>query len=475
MTNSSGHSKDEILRVLGEVEFGAVATIEGEEIKIRAMHFAVDPDFNFYLASLKGDPKVKQLLENPSASLLIIKGNSGFFEAKEIEVVGSAELLENEGRKKGLDLLIERSPVVKNMKEGGALDLLAVIKVRPQRLKYRVVQEIVRGVGPTVIDFAKADKNKHYYFGWEAFKKKIAAWVTEIRVPFLTAAVVPVVLGSLIAWSSNNTFNWGYFILTLLGIVCLHSGTNIINDYFDHRRGNDEANTEFIRPFSGGSRMIQKGLLSPRDVFIAAILFFAVGSSIGLYLTYTRGIMVLILGIIGVFSGFFYSAPPFRLADRGIGEIVVGINFGVLVTLGSFFVQTQQLAAEAVLASIPISFLIAAVLYINEFPDYNADKSVGKNNLVVRLGKEKAVGGYVLLMSLVFISVVILVALQLITPFALLVFLVLPRVMRAIRVTRLNFNQTLYLIPANADTVLSHLYCGILISAAYILQKIFQG
>ena len=96
-----------------------------------------------------------------------------------------------------------------------------------------------------------------------------------------------------------------YFILTLLGAVSLHLGTNIINDYFDHKSGNDEANNEFVRPFSGGSRMIQLGLLTPLEVLTAAIIFFAVGIFIGLYLTFKCGLPVLILGLIGVISGFF--------------------------------------------------------------------------------------------------------------------------------------------------------------------------
>ena len=147
----------------------------------------------------------------------------------------------------------------------------------------------------------------------------------------------------------------------------------------------------------------------------------------------------------------------------------------MLVTLGSYFVQTQQMSAEAALAALPIALLIAWVLYINEFPDYAADKKVGKDNLVVRLGKERAVDGYILIMALVFISVLVLAGFRLISPFSLLIFLILPRVVRAIRVARLNFNRTLYLIPANADTVLSHLYGGALISLGYVLHRLILG
>jgi len=467
------HNKEEIIKVLSEIEFGAVSTLDGEIIKNRTMHFAVDEDLNFYLATLKGDPKVKQILENTSTSLLLVLGNKGFFEAKEIEVIGQAELINNkEDRKNALDLLEPRSPVVANMKQGGALDLLAVVKIKPITLKYRFVPEILRGIGPTIIDFEAGKKNAHYYFGWKTFKKSIAVWITEVRLPFLTASIIPVILGTAVAWAKNNMFDPINFILALFGVACLHAGTNMANDYFDHKRGNDEKNTEFVRPFSGGSRMIQKNLLKPAHVLIAAVLCFCLGSLIGLYFTWIIGINILILGLIGVFSGFFYSSPPFRLADRGLGEIFVGINFGILATLGSYLVQTGHLGVEPVLAAIPLSLLIAAVLYINEFPDYNADKEVGKNNLVVRFGKKKAVMGYVLLMYLVFISVAVLAPFGLISPWSLLIFLIFPRALRAIRVVKLNFNVTLYLIPANADTILCHLYGGCLLSLGYILQRL---
>jgi 1,4-dihydroxy-2-naphthoate octaprenyltransferase len=303
--------------------------------------------------------------------------------------------------------------------------------------------------------------------------KSPAALIEELRAPFFTASIVPVLLGTAIAWAKGNVFGWGYFLLTLLGIVCLHAGTNIINDYFDHKSGNDEQNVEFVRPFSGGSRLIQKGLLAPFEVLAEALIFFAVGSAIGLYLVYARGPVVLLLGVIGVLSGFFYSAPPFRLAGSGIGEVVVGVNFGILVTLGAYFVQTGQLALEPVLAALPVSLLISAVLYINEFPDFTADKAVGKNNLVVRLGKKTAVFGYIGLMGAGFLSVAVLAGLRLISPFTLLIFLVLPLAVKAGWVALDNYDRTPKLVPANAFTILNHLLGGLLLVLGYFLHGIF--
>lgn len=303
--------------------------------------------------------------------------------------------------------------------------------------------------------------------------KKLLLYIEELRAPFFTATIIPVVLGTLIAWAKDNIFHPGYFLLTLFGVVFLHAGTNVINDYFDHKSGNDKANTEFVRPFTGGSRLIQKGLLTPRSVLITALIFFLLGSLIGIYLTYQRGITVLILGLIGVFSGYFYSAPPFRLANRGIGEVVVGINFGVLVVLGAYFIQTQRLDWEPVTASLPVALLVAAILYINEFPDYRADKVVGKNNLVVRLGKEKAVVGFIMLLWATYLSIVLAVVFNVITPFALLGLLTFPLALKTMKVARNNYNNISNLVPANAGTIINHLATGILMCLAYVLQKLF--
>lgn len=459
--------KSKVVEALLAAEFGAIATFEEGKIKLRTMHFAVDDELNFYLASVKTDPKTRQIIQNPTTSLLIIRGEKGFMEAKEIEAVGKAQILSGEEeRKHAFELLVPRSPVVANMKQGGALDLLAVIKIKPEMVKYREVPDIIRGVGPLVLDLKEPAK------GWEGFKAVLFPWYEEMRAPFLTASVIPVLLGSLIAWARLGVFNWLYFALTLLGVSFLHLGTNISNDYFDHLNKTDDVNTEYIRPFTGGSRMIQKGLLTPKQVLALALFFFALGSLIGLYLYSQLGLPILVLGLIGVLSGYFYTAPPVSLVNRGFGELFVGLNFGVLVALGSYFVQAGQLAWEPALAAIPVGLLIAGVLYINEFPDYAADKATGKDTLVVKLGRERAVTGYIILMSLIFGITAVLAVMKLISPFTLIIFLILPRVLRAIRVLRLNFNNSLYLIPANADTIMSHLYGDALLSTAYILQRV---
>ncbi len=297
-------------------------------------------------------------------------------------------------------------------------------------------------------------------------------WLMELRLPFLTATIVPIILGTTVAWAVSGVFLIDYFLLTLTAGMFLHFGANVSNDYFDHKSGTDDINVEFISPFSGGARMIQRGWLSPREVLAGSLVFFACGGIIGLYLTLMRGITILYLGIIGALSGFFYTAPPFKLVSRGIGEIFIGLNFGILMTLGSYYVQAQTIDLWPISASIPVSLLITAILYINEFPDYNADKAAGKKTLVVRLGLEKAAKGYAVLMMGVYVSLLALVVLFLIPFYALSALVTLPIAILATRNTMKNFSNSVALIPSYVGTIQVHLFTGLIMSGAYICTSL---
>ena len=298
---------------------------------------------------------------------------------------------------------------------------------------------------------------------------RLRIWLAEMRAPFLTAAIVPVILGTCVAWATTGIFLLDVFLLTLIAGVFIHIGSNISNDYYDHQTRTDDINVDYVRPFTGGSRMIQRGWMSPREVFAEAMVFFALGGGIGLYLAYTRGIEVLILGIIGVGSGFFYTAPPFRFVSRGYGEVFIGLNFGVLMTLGAYFVQTQVLAWEAVFPSIPVAILITAVLYINEFPDHDADRDVGKRTIVVRLGRQRAAKGYAVLMSALYLSIIIPILLNLVSWYTILGVATLPIAVLATRTAFTHYDHPLPLTPAYASTVANHLFTGLFLAWSYVM------
>ena len=296
-----------------------------------------------------------------------------------------------------------------------------------------------------------------------SFATKIFCWMVIMRLPFLSATIVPILLGATVA-SRYVSVDWFYFALTMLGGSLLHIGTNTSNDYFDHTSGTDEANYNYMVPFSGGSRSIQMGLISAKGMLYLSMITFAFSGLIGIPLIIKAGINILYLGFIGFLSGFFYTAPPFRFASRkGIGELLIGLNFGPLMVVGSFLVQTSgdlTHVFEAALAGIPIGLLVAAIVYVNQFPDHDGDKATGKNNLVVVFGPEKARIGYVLLVVGAFVSIIVM-ALNGIFPMLSLITLFTSIIsVYTIRTLYKYYNNRL-LQPANAGTIGLHFITGV--------------
>ena len=292
---------------------------------------------------------------------------------------------------------------------------------------------------------------------------KIFTWLVIMRLPFLTATFVPLFAGAAVADMLGYTVSWGWLGLTILGGAFLHIGTNTSNDYFDHTSGTDEANYNYMVPFSGGSRSIQMGLISAKGMLTVAVVSFTLSAIVGIPLIQKAGMPILWLGLIGFLSGLFYTAPPFRFASRrGLGELIIGLNFGPLMVAGSALVQTGQLLPEAFLAGIPIGFLVAAIVYINEFPDYDGDKATGKNTLIVVFGPEKARIGYVALVFCAFLSITILATTGTLPMLTLIALLAIYFGINAIKVLYQYYDNRL-LQPANAGTINMHLVTGILL------------
>ncbi|MBW2999615.1 1,4-dihydroxy-2-naphthoate octaprenyltransferase [Candidatus Woesearchaeota archaeon] len=293
-----------------------------------------------------------------------------------------------------------------------------------------------------------------------------------LRLPFTTASIVPVILGTAIAWNEVGSINWIYFFAAFIGVICVHLGSNIANDYFDHKSGNDEAN-KTPTPFSGGSRVIQDKLLTPKQVISTSVIFLAIGVILGLYLVISlRSWELLLIGVAGLLGGFFYTAPPLKIGYRGVGEIVIALCFGVLPVLGAYYVQAQAFSLTAFLASIPVAVLIGLVLFINEFPDYDADKKVGKKTIVVIMGKENSMKVYFSLVIFAYLFIAITVILKQFPLWALISLLTLPLAAKALIVAKNNYKKIKELMPANGMTIMMHLFTGLLLSLGFILDKI---
>jgi len=298
---------------------------------------------------------------------------------------------------------------------------------------------------------------------------KVALWVKELRAPFFTATIVPVLLGAIVAWRSTGVFNRPYFVLSLIAALCLHAGANMANDYFDYKSGCDLMNKEFVSPFSGGSRLLPEGALKPRNVHIAALLSFGLASLIGVFLALERGWIIILFGVIGIFSGYFYTT---RLATSVVGELSVGINFGPLMVLGSYYVQTPRLTLEPLVASVPVGLLIANVLWINEIPDYGADKSVGKNTCVVRLGRKRSADVYAVIMMAAYGSIILGTIMKLMPTATLVALISMPMALKAIKIAREHYEEPLKLVPANAATIKIHLLTGLLLALGYFIHGV---
>ncbi len=300
----------------------------------------------------------------------------------------------------------------------------------------------------------------------------IKLWIKAIRAPFFTATIIPVLLGTVIAWVHTGWVFWVKFFLTLTGVVFVHAGTNLMNDYYDHKSKNDELNIH-PTPFSGGSRVIQESLIPPKRIFYSGLMLFGLGSIVGLYLNWiSKGNIILIFGLVGVLLGFFYTAEPLRIGYLGIGELAVGFGFGPLIVGGAYYIQAQRLSVEPFLASFPIAILIMSVLYINEFPDYEADRLVNKRTWIVRLGKKKAVKIYYLLLFLVYLTIALGIILRFLPIFSILAFVSLPLSLKAVAISWKNYDKIEKLLPVNLITVSLHSIIGLLLTAGYILDKL---
>jgi len=305
---------------------------------------------------------------------------------------------------------------------------------------------------------------------------KIFPWFVITRAPFLTATVIPIFTGAAwaIAQGYAQPFSWLLFVLTLLGGIALHIAANTFNDYFDWKSGTDPANNEYFMPFSGGSRSIELRLISEKNLLKVGWTALGVAFLAGLPILLARGPLLLLFGLFGALSAYFYTAPPLRLAARkGLGELLVGLNFGPLMAAGTVFALSGLITWDAFFVGLPAGFLVTAILWINQFPDMESDALTGKRNLVVILGKEDARWGYALLLVGAFGLPVIGVAFGVLPSTALLVLLGLPLAIKAMAVLFRHYNERA-LVKANSTTIKMHMIAGLLLAGGLLLGSFLR-
>jgi 1,4-dihydroxy-2-naphthoate octaprenyltransferase len=297
-------------------------------------------------------------------------------------------------------------------------------------------------------------------------------YVKAVRAPFLAGSLVPVVIGSCLAFTKQY-FSLSGFLLALMGVGAIHLAANLLNDYYD-ASGSDPINLR-VTPFSGGSRVIQNGELRASTLLRMSIFFLALALASAICLIGAGRFFVIPLGLLGLFAGWSYSAPPLQLMSRGWGETVIFFAFGPLVTLGAYYVNSGVLSLESFVIGFPHGFLITGVIWINQFPDYQADKEAGKKNLVVRLGPELSKYLYCLIIMLSFISIILLVAIIEIHYLVMLAFLSFPVALRAMRIVWREYLSHDHLVPAQALTIQTIIIQGLLLSLGLFLSGLLDG
>ncbi len=299
----------------------------------------------------------------------------------------------------------------------------------------------------------------------------LSDWFSELRAPFVTASVVPVLVGGAVAWAALGELDLGLFALTMLGIILLHLGANVNNEYWDYVGGTDVVNRNRT-PFSGGSGRMVETNLPAKGVLRMGQALLAGGAACGIVIVYLLGEdgwIVLLLGVIGVGGAYFYSSPPLSLASRGTGEVVIWNMFGLLTVAGTYFVQSRTITFEALAAALPVSFWIAAIIWINQFPDVEADGSTGKRNLVVRIGFDRSITVYSALQVSAAAAVVGSVVLHLMPVTALLALVAIVPAGKAIAILGRSRGRFPEVVPAQGMTVVAHLVGGVLLCAGLVL------
>jgi 1,4-dihydroxy-2-naphthoate octaprenyltransferase len=225
------------------------------------------------------------------------------------------------------------------------------------------------------------------------------------RPPFHIVGVFPFVLGALYAYKSTGTLNLTVFILSVIAVILIMLVTYYNGEYYDIVE-DKLAPSMGKNTFSGGSQIIAQKILPRKYALIGSYISLGIAVIIGFILQFyfKTGVWTIPLGIIGLFFGFFYSRPPFRWVNRGIGELLIGFSYGWLTIAAAFYLQTSGFDSYIIWMAIPVGLTIFNVILLNEFPDYDADKTAGnKRNIVIRLGKEKGIIVYIAAQALIWI------------------------------------------------------------------------
>ncbi len=306
----------------------------------------------------------------------------------------------------------------------------------------------------------------------DPFRNAFTRYFAATRPAFLTVTFAGSLIGLGTAAADGLDIDPVKALVTILFALVAHAGANVINDYFDALNGTDTLNTELLHPFTGGSRFIQNGVLSARQTgrFGHALLAAVIPG--GLWLTIESGPGLLTIGLAGLLVAWAYSAPPFKLMSRGMGESAITAGW-LLVVFGTDYVQRGEAAALPLVAGLPFALLVAAILYINQFPDRRADAAAGKRTVVVRLGPQAASRGYAALAAFAYLWLAGALAAGQMPASAAIALLPAAFSIRAARSLIADAGHPSRLVPPIRDTIVAANLSGVMLAVGLGVARLF--
>jgi 1,4-dihydroxy-2-naphthoate octaprenyltransferase len=298
--------------------------------------------------------------------------------------------------------------------------------------------------------------------------RRRAGALYEILRPFaFTASVIPVLAGAALAWV-DEIWSWPPFIAAVLGAVFLHAGTNIVNEVYDVRKGVDSITSP------RASHAIVKGRMRERTALAIAGTAFALAVVVGIYLIGLRGPAILVLGLLGLIGGYGYTAPPLEYKNRALGVPIVFLLMGPLMVEGAYFAVSGTWSATALVLSVPVGLLVAAILHGNEWRDIREDSRAGISTMSSRIGRRWAHYGYVALVLGAYIVLALSVIARVLPPATMLAILSLPFLAQVIRSAELGATgQARAIAMIDLQTARLHLAFGSMLVLGLVLSRLF--
>ena len=292
----------------------------------------------------------------------------------------------------------------------------------------------------------------------------LSVWLRVIRVRFLLASVIAVSVGLSLNWQQNSSIDPLDAILIFAGVMALHASVDLLNDFWDFKRGIDTKTKR--TKMSGGTGVLPEGLLKPSSVYRAGVAFLIIGSVIGGYFVITDGIIVGIILGFAILSIYFYST---KIVDSGLGEFFVAVK-GSMIVIGTYYIQSGEITIESILGGIVVGVLSSLVLFIASFPDHDADKSKGRKSLVIAVGKQKAAKLFWIFPTLSYCAIIIGVSTNLFPILSLITLLTIPLMIKSGLGLQKNFDSIDNLVPFMSSTLMFSRITGVLFVASFLIS-----